>query len=84
MPGNEGSAMSDPTCLAITDLQRALKARELSALEIADAYLAAGDRSTLNAYLDVQPELTRLQAREADAALAVSSASPLLGIPVAH
>ena len=83
--------MSDPHGLAsmsVADLQHALQARELSALEIADGYLAAAARSTLNTFLDVQPELTRQQARQADAALASSSPtsarSPLLGIPVAH
>ncbi len=76
--------MSGPTSLAIAELQRALRSRELSALEIADAYLEAAAASTLNAFLDIQPELTRQQARHADAALAASAASPLTGIPVAH
>jgi len=76
---------SDLTTLDVARLQRALRAREVSALEIADAYLDAGARSTLNAFLDVRPDLTRQQARQADAALASpGAASPLLGLPVAH
>ncbi|MGE0797882.1 MAG: Asp-tRNA(Asn)/Glu-tRNA(Gln) amidotransferase subunit GatA [Lautropia sp.] len=83
--------MSDPTQLDAAALQRALRARELSAVELADAYLARIAASDLNAFLDVQPELTRAQAARADAALAALPAagaaagvSPLLGLPVAH
>jgi aspartyl-tRNA(Asn)/glutamyl-tRNA(Gln) amidotransferase subunit A len=87
--------MSDPLSLAIPELQQALRSRELSALEIADAFLDAAAASPLNAYLDIQPELTRQQARNADAALAAGAAkaddtaaaapaAPLLGLPVAH
>ena len=80
-----GRPASDVTTLGVAALQRALQRRDLSAVEIADAYLGAGARSTLNAFLDVQPELTHQQARRADAVLASSpAASPLLGIPVAH
>jgi aspartyl-tRNA(Asn)/glutamyl-tRNA(Gln) amidotransferase subunit A len=90
---------SDLTTLSIADLQRALRAREVSSLEIADAYLAAAAASHLNAFLDIQPELTRAQARAADTALAAAPppapatspassitpvSNPLLGIPVAH
>ncbi len=83
--------------LSVGELRQALRSRELSALEIADAYLEAAAASKLNAFLDIQPELTRAQARDADAALAVASSaagspgagrvgatSPLLGLPVAH
>jgi aspartyl-tRNA(Asn)/glutamyl-tRNA(Gln) amidotransferase subunit A len=83
--------------LSVGELQQALRSRELSALEIADAYLEAAAASKLNAFLDIQPELTRGQARAADAALAGASSaggspgagrggamSPLLGLPVAH
>ncbi|HZH05567.1 MAG TPA: amidase, partial [Lautropia sp.] len=82
-----------PTSLDIAGLQRALRTRELSAVDIADAYLEAAASSRLNAFLDLQPEATRHQARAADAALsslprdASEGASPqhaLLGLPVAH
>ncbi len=78
--------------LGIRELQRALRSGELSALELADACLAAVDASDLNAFLDVQPELTRDQARRADGLLAGARAAggpgdadaPLAGLPVAH
>ena len=99
--------MSEPLSLSVAELQQALRSRELSALEIADVYLEAAAASKLNAFLDIQPELTRRQARQADAVLAGASASgpggaggaggggagaapaartasPLLGLPVAH
>ena len=99
--------MSEPLSLSVAELQQALRSRELSALEIADVYLEAAAASKLNAFLDIQPELTRRQARQADAVLASASASvpggaggaggagagaapaartasPLLGLPVAH
>jgi aspartyl-tRNA(Asn)/glutamyl-tRNA(Gln) amidotransferase subunit A len=83
--------------LGVAQLQHVLRAGEASALDVADAYLEAGARSTLNAFLDVQPELTREQARLADRKLAsarsgspsasspaASTAAALLGLPVAH
>ena len=79
--------------LGVAQLQHVLRAGEASALDVADAYLEAGARSTLNAFLDVQPELTREQARLADRKLASarggspsasSTAAVLLGLPVAH
>jgi len=87
--------MKEVTSLDFSDLQRALAARELSAVEVADGYLEAAAASRLNAFLDIQPELTRRQAQAADAALAAAGRSsghaaqgpvamPLLGIPVAH
>ena len=60
--------MSEPLSLSVAELQQALRSRELSALEIADVYLEAAAASKLNAFLDIQPELTRRQARQADAA----------------
>jgi len=61
-----------------------LRQREFSALEAADAFLARIAASPLNAFIDVQPELTRAQAREADRRLAAGEQGPLLGVPVAH
>ena len=86
--------MNDLAALGIRDLQRALRSGDVSALELADARLAAIAASELNAFLDVQPELTREQARHADTLLAAGRAAgkpaeaagtaALAGLPVAH
>ncbi len=65
-------------------LRAALDDGEISALELADTYLDRIVASDLNAFIDVQRELTRAQARAADERLARGERAPLLGIPVAH
>ncbi|UCE32888.1 MAG: Asp-tRNA(Asn)/Glu-tRNA(Gln) amidotransferase GatCAB subunit A, partial [Burkholderiales bacterium] len=68
----------------LSGLAAALERREFSALELAEHYLSRIAASDLNAYIDVQPEPTLAQAREADARRARGEAGPLTGIPVAH
>ncbi len=62
----------------------ALARGELSAVELAGHFLSRIERSPLNAFIDVQPELTLEQARAADARLARGERGPLLGVPLAH
>ena len=69
---------------SLATLRDALDARQVSAVELASAYLDRIAASDLNAFIDVQPELTLAQAREADARLARGERGPLLGVPVAH
>lgn len=70
---------------SIQALRSALDARKVSALELADSALqAAQAQSDLNAFLHIDPELTRAQARAADAVLAKGQAAGLTGIPIAH
>lgn len=69
----------------LAQLSKLLINKEISSLEVSDYYLeriAAGTH--LNAYLDVQPELTRAQARAADHLRSEGKAGPLTGIPIAH
>lgn len=70
----------------IATLREALRARRLSAEEVARSALEAAqaNHATLNAFVQIDPELTLQQARAADAALADGSAGPLAGIPIAH
>jgi len=56
----------------------------LSAVELASYFLDRIARSRLNAFIDVQPELTLEQARAADKRLAAGERGPLLGVPIAH
>ncbi|TAL77851.1 MAG: Asp-tRNA(Asn)/Glu-tRNA(Gln) amidotransferase subunit GatA [Burkholderiaceae bacterium] len=70
---------------SIDALRRALRDHKISALEVADSALQAIQASTsLNAFLHVDPDLTREQARAADALLAKGGAPALTGIPIAH
>src|SRR5689334_2290774 len=69
----------------VAELARKLKAKEVSAVELAGHYLgrvrAHGD---LGAYLATNEEVTLKQARAADAAIAGGDGGPLTGIPIAH
>lgn len=71
---------------SVLELSRRLRAREVSAVELASAALDAARVSELNAFIDVQPEATLAEARAADARLAAPTqdASALLGVPLAH
>ncbi len=70
---------------SVAELGRALSAKQVSAVELAQLYLARIDRHRdLNAFLDVRPEVTLAQARAADARIARGDATPLTGVPIAH
>ncbi|MFA7665973.1 MAG: Asp-tRNA(Asn)/Glu-tRNA(Gln) amidotransferase subunit GatA [Burkholderiaceae bacterium] len=73
-----------PDTRTLGQLRAALAARELSAVDLAEVFLERIAASRLNAFIDVQPELTLAQARAADARLAAGERGPLLGIPIAH
>jgi aspartyl-tRNA(Asn)/glutamyl-tRNA(Gln) amidotransferase subunit A len=69
---------------SLTQLSEGLADKQFSATELAQHYLARIEASTLNAFIDVKPELTLAQAAAADKRLSVGESSPLLGIPIAH
>ena len=67
------------------ELARAVRAREISALEITEAMLArvAERNPTLGAYLQVTDEHARAQARRVDERIAAGENLPLAGVPLA-
>ncbi|RKP49452.1 Asp-tRNA(Asn)/Glu-tRNA(Gln) amidotransferase subunit GatA [Trinickia fusca] len=70
---------------SLAELASALRNKQVSAVELAQSYLSRIEATReLNAFVQVQPELTLEQARAADARLAQGDASPLTGVPVAH
>ena len=66
------------------ELAAALRARELSAVELLDACLAAVDERNpeLNAVIWRDDEGARAAAREADARIAAGEEAPFLGVPI--
>jgi aspartyl-tRNA(Asn)/glutamyl-tRNA(Gln) amidotransferase subunit A len=72
-----------PTSLTIAQARAALAKKDLSALELADAHLAAMEKArALNAYVLETPERARAMAKAADARIAAGKAGPLEGIPL--
>lgn len=77
--------MSDITHASVAELGRQLAAKEVSATELAQAFLARVEaHRDLNAYLDVRPEVTLAQAAAADERIARGEAGALTGVPLAH
>ena len=68
----------------LTELSAQLKNKKISAHELAQLYLQRIASSHLNAFIDVQPELTLAQAKQADARIARGDVTPLIGLPIAH
>ena len=80
------SAQDAYRAATIGELARALRARELSSVELAQQTLSRiGEaQAALNAFITVDADRALVEARRADAALDRGDASPLTGIPVAH
>jgi len=76
--------MSDLTRLTIAEARAKLRAGEIKATEIADAYIAAIERANpvLNAYVATTPDKARDMAKASDAKLAKGEGGALEGIPL--
>lgn len=70
---------------SLTELSQALVSKEISSQELTEYFLQRIDHfADLNAYLDVNHELSMAQAKLADKALSEGQGGPLTGIPLAH
>jgi len=77
--------MADLHDLAVAELARHLRTRDVSAAEAARHFLArARAHDGLGAFLATDEEVTLAQARAADERLASGDTAPLLGVPIAH
>jgi len=75
--------MTDLTSLTLADARDALRARKVSAVELADAHITAVEKArALNAYVLETPDIARDMARASDAQLAKGEGRPLEGIPL--
>jgi aspartyl-tRNA(Asn)/glutamyl-tRNA(Gln) amidotransferase subunit A len=70
--------------MTVAELAHALKAKQVSAVEVATSFLARLGGNPHNAFLDIDSEATLAQAQASDARLAAGTAGPLEGVPVGH
>jgi len=76
------SALHD---LSVVQLATQLRAKDISAVETAQHFLARiKAHESLGTFLAIDEEVTLRQARAADARIAAGDSTPLLGVPVAH
>ncbi len=77
--------MQDLHLLTVRETADLLQAKKVSSLELAEHYLVrATAHKALGAFLDCNPDVTRLAAKSADARIATGNADPLTGVPIAH
>ncbi len=75
--------MTELTSLTLARARDALRRKEFSASELADAHLAAVEQArALNAFVLETPDRARAMARTADARLAKGKGGPLEGLPL--
>ena len=76
--------MTDLTALTIAQVRTKLRAKEITATELTEAYISAIDaaNSALNAYVALTPDKAREMAKASDAKYAAGEAGELEGIPL--
>ena len=76
--------MNELVALTLADARAGLSGKKFSAVELADAHLAAIEKArALNAYVLETPERAHAMAKASDARIAKGEARPLEGIPLA-
>src|ERR1700741_4915826 len=76
--------MTDLTSLTLAQAREALRKKEFSATELAEAHLAAVEQArALNAFVLETPDVARAMARASDERLARGEGGPLEGVPLA-
>ncbi len=76
--------MSELTSLTIAEARDKLRAKQITAIELTEAYISAIDAANgqINAYIAVTPDKAREMAKASDARLASGQAGALEGIPL--
>jgi aspartyl-tRNA(Asn)/glutamyl-tRNA(Gln) amidotransferase subunit A len=75
--------MTSLTALTIAEASKKLRAKEFSAVELTEAYIAAVEKARgLNAYIVETPDQARAMAKASDAKLKAGTAGTLEGIPL--
>ncbi|MGV2107386.1 Asp-tRNA(Asn)/Glu-tRNA(Gln) amidotransferase subunit GatA [Agrobacterium vitis] len=76
--------MSELTSLTIAEAREKLVSKDITAIELTEAYLGAIEAANgaINAYVTVTPEIARDMAKASDARLATGKAGALEGIPL--
>ncbi|MFM2074093.1 MAG: hypothetical protein RJB34_398 [Pseudomonadota bacterium] len=69
---------------SLSELSAALRNKQVSALEVAQHFLARAQTDASGAFLSINPDPTLAQARAADAHLAAGTGGCLTGVPIAH
>ncbi|HCX14166.1 MAG TPA: Asp-tRNA(Asn)/Glu-tRNA(Gln) amidotransferase GatCAB subunit A, partial [Rhodospirillaceae bacterium] len=75
--------MTELTSLTIAEARNKLANKEITALELTDAHIAAIEKTKdLNAFITLVPDIARERAKESDRRLQNNQAGPLEGIPI--
>ncbi len=70
--------------MTVAQLAQTLQSKQASAVEVATAFLARTGGNPHNAFLDINSEVTLVQAQASDARIAAGTAGALEGVPIAH
>ena len=70
--------------MSVAELAKTLHTKQVSAVEVATAFLARTGGNPHNAYLDINSEVTLAQAQASDARIAAGTGGCLEGVPIAH